>query len=528
MKKTVKTKVIYEKGNEESGDSHLNSNSLTKGPTRIRKRIVLGEKFDYGEKEKEKQNYILYVSGQGQEKTEIEEIEQIGGQQKKKEKIVEEKEIIDNYQYHETKNLKKNSKRKSTTHHERLSSPFERTKIKKYESYVAEPVQNKIKIVKKTNLVDKNLYSRNLKQKNKISNKYNPKTEIIKTQKEKISKIYETYKPAEKNVSTHIITNKEEKLKSLDEKSSSINNYQSKNIVKEEKKIENNEDNDINDNPIQEVNYEYKKEEEIIDNSPSYEKTIDIEGERKTETIKDGEYVVKITTIRRKKEHKNPKHAKRSHFENESKREEQIIESSYQKSERQKSGDHSKRRPFSARQKNKKKKDNISFGRSGIKVGQGKLSEQQSPIHNLYVRNLPEKRIYSKKYKGNTFYTENENSLNNIRNLSYLNSENLRGNRSYDDISKYYYYKKIENNQNFPRGDKKFGKSGFNRTMGRNFDYNYGMPYTNYKYYEEKNNEFNNYYEDNVNYWGEQEGMLREVYCPVHGRQIIRTSNYNY
>ena len=64
--------------------------------------------------------------------------------------------------------------------------------------------------------------------------------------------------------------------------------------------------------------------------------------------------------------------------------------------------------------------------------------------------------------------------------------------------------------------------------MGRNFDYNYGMPYTNYKYYEEKNNEFNNYYEDNDNYWGEQEGMLREVYCPVHGRQIIRTSNYNY
>ena len=44
---------------------------------RIRRRTILGEKFDYGEKIKEKQNYVYYVAGQGQEKKEIEEIEEL-------------------------------------------------------------------------------------------------------------------------------------------------------------------------------------------------------------------------------------------------------------------------------------------------------------------------------------------------------------------------------------------------------------------------------------------------------------------
>ena len=135
MKRSKVTKTIV----KDSRDSHYGMRSSLRGSGRVRKRTILGEKFDYGEKVKEKRNYIMYVSGQGQEKQEIQEIEEIPPPQKPKEKIIEEKEIIDNYQYHETKNLSNKKSKHSTTYHERLSTPFERTTIRRYESYTSEP-----------------------------------------------------------------------------------------------------------------------------------------------------------------------------------------------------------------------------------------------------------------------------------------------------------------------------------------------------------------------------------------------------
>ena len=99
MSKTVKPKNIYQPYKGEREGAHFGTRGSLRSSGRIRKRIILGEKFDYGEKTKEKQNYVLYESGQGQEKKEIEEMEQIYGVPKKHEKIVEEKEIIDNYHY---------------------------------------------------------------------------------------------------------------------------------------------------------------------------------------------------------------------------------------------------------------------------------------------------------------------------------------------------------------------------------------------------------------------------------------------
>ena len=163
MRKTVKTKIIYDSSKVEPAGSHYGTRGSLRGSGRIRKRIILGDKFDYGEKAKEKKNYVLYVSGQGQEKKEIEEMEQLAGKTKKNEKIVEEKEIIDNYQYHETKDIKKKHRKDTLTHHERLCSPFERTKIKKYTSYTSEPLQSGYKIIKTTDLVNKKDYSRNYK-----------------------------------------------------------------------------------------------------------------------------------------------------------------------------------------------------------------------------------------------------------------------------------------------------------------------------------------------------------------------------
>ena len=162
MPKTVKNQTIYETGEKEPRFTHHCSNNTMRSSGRIRRRIILGEKFDYGEKAKEKENYVLYVAGQGQEKKEIEEMEQFAGKQKKQEKIVEEKEIIDNYQYHETKDIKKKHKQNAETHHQRLCSPFERTKIRKFSSYTTEPIQSGYKVIKTIDLVNKNDYSRNL------------------------------------------------------------------------------------------------------------------------------------------------------------------------------------------------------------------------------------------------------------------------------------------------------------------------------------------------------------------------------
>ena len=107
MIKTVKKETKYNPANGDASGQYHSGNSLH-ASGRVRRRTILGEKFDYGEKIKEKQNYVLYQAGQGQEKKEIEEIEELSNQVNKKEKIIEKKEIIDNYQYHETKDIKKN------------------------------------------------------------------------------------------------------------------------------------------------------------------------------------------------------------------------------------------------------------------------------------------------------------------------------------------------------------------------------------------------------------------------------------
>ena len=158
MIKTVKKKSIYDSTSKDhSTPSYLKGSAQSSG--RVRIRTILGEKFDYGEKIKEKDNYVLYKAGQGQEKKEIEEIEELPMNGGKKERIVEQKQIIDNYQYHETKEIKNKHARNSQTQHKRLCDPFERTMFKKYSSSTSEPRKGGYKIIRTTNIVDKNDYS---------------------------------------------------------------------------------------------------------------------------------------------------------------------------------------------------------------------------------------------------------------------------------------------------------------------------------------------------------------------------------
>ena len=166
--------------------------------SRVWKKTILGEKFEYSEKLKEKKNYVLYVSGTGHERKQIEEIEEVEKPEPPKEKVVEIHQIIDNYGYHETKNVKKvDKRRKSITHHERLSTPFERTTLKKFSSFSTEP--QKLRYVSTTTTIEpKRIETINtnritgLKQYNSFTTKQQKNRSVI------VPKVYETYKPSTK------------------------------------------------------------------------------------------------------------------------------------------------------------------------------------------------------------------------------------------------------------------------------------------------------------------------------------------
>ena len=154
---------------------------------KIWKKTVLGDKFEFSKKLKEKPNYILYTSGMGHEKKEIQEIEQIP-QPLEKGKIVEERQLIDNYEYHETKNIKKNKNPRvaSITHHARLSAPFERKTVIEYSANTSQ--QNQPKILS-TITVKKEQYNPGKSPYSSLTTRADKNKTIIPP------KLFETYKP---------------------------------------------------------------------------------------------------------------------------------------------------------------------------------------------------------------------------------------------------------------------------------------------------------------------------------------------
>ena len=273
-----------------SGQSGLR-HSL-RGSGKVWKKTVLGKKFEFAEKLKEKKNYIMYRSGMGHEKNVIEEIEQIP--QPEKEKIIEERQIIDNYEYHETKNLKKKKdpRRLSITVHQRLSSPFERTVLKKYSSSTSKQ-QPKSYItsatIKKTNYggATDNL------------NKYNSFT--AKQDKNKTvapSKLYETYKPS-KNTSSYTQTKTTTTIKTQNKApvKTTVNQYQIKTITSSGKsQTNNNKYIDRRGNPPK---YAPKNALKNKYNRPETEPNFVGEEQTKTETTQDGDYLIKVTTTKK-------------------------------------------------------------------------------------------------------------------------------------------------------------------------------------------------------------------------------------
>jgi len=228
----------------------------------------------------------------GHEKKQIEEIEETKKVELPKEKVVEVRQIIDNYGYHETKNVKtKNPKRLSITHHERLSTPFERTTLKKFSSYTTDP---KARGYVSTS-VQKTRYDTEPTVKTTTINQYNSMTS--KQQKNKTivpPKLYETYKPAKTQITktTRTIKTENKAPNNISQTRNKITNQTQ--ITKTKTEITKYGDRRGNQN-IQNIQTNKMK----IENKYKRPSPADLGiNQTKTETHQDGEYIIKVTTTR--------------------------------------------------------------------------------------------------------------------------------------------------------------------------------------------------------------------------------------
>ena len=202
-----------------------------RGSGRIKKSIVQGNKFEFAEKLREKRNYILFVSGMGHETKEIEEINDFVPQAAPLDQFIEEREIIDNYNYIETKNLKKPPKKKSNYSSWKIEYTNWKKTIKKFSSHT----QSQPKSYAKTKTVKTTRFGKTLDVEE--INPYSSFT--LKTEKNNSfapTNLYETYKPNKNSLSL----NKPLRTIPTDDKilpNSPTDTYQNKTITQTEKRI---------------------------------------------------------------------------------------------------------------------------------------------------------------------------------------------------------------------------------------------------------------------------------------------------
>ena len=605
MIKTVKKQTIYD-----SSPIDTSIQSYTKGSIqasgRIRRRTILGEKFDYGEKIKEKQNYVLYMAGQGQEKKEIEEIEELPTDGKK-ERIVEQKQIIDNYQYHETKDIKKKHARNSQTQHKRLCDPFERTMIKKYSSYTSEPRKGGYKVIRTTNIVDKNDYSKDffLNNKNGIKTQLNSYT--AKAQRSSNSRRVESYSNMSNSSSTNDsckITNRSTNITQINRSRRPISNGRKiNNFSQYERKkvngIEKAENYNITHDkkkqnllPQNTIKYKYDKDNDTVprtNNNTCNRIPINISKYSKPNTrfnspsnrIQNNHVIKLDSQINKAKEkelYEGPKY--------------QLIGKDLPKDKpRPKTVSHSRTRSNRVRNHQIKqssaveKKGYIPFGGKGYKVGGAPVQIPRPNNNRSRIPKPNEDRYSSIRVERTTSYTEtshrssgnmshnfnNYSTLNNTSNIHGLNnvqksSSNTNNNkpRPRRNINSKNYQRPTQVNKYVEKKENKFpgkgirvGSSGINKSELIS-EMNNNISYAEYKKFEPDNmdvleisgkkNEIVKCFEQSLCFQGEQNGidrsfekrleenlcfrpeneeLFKEIFCPVHGRQLIRVSDFN-
>ena len=609
MIKTVKKKTVFDTASIDTSSQSYKKGSI-QASGRIRRRTILGEKFDYGEKIKEKDNYVLYIAGQGQEKKEIEEIEELP-QGEKKERIVEQKQIIDNYQYHETKDIKKKHARNSQTQHKRLCDPFERTTVKKYSSYTSEPRKGGYKIIRTTNIVDKNDYTKDYLHSNKNTIKPHLNSYTARSQRSQDSRRIES----NSNMSNSSSTNDSCKISNTSNNSTNANKRNRRpmsnngriiNLSQYERKkvngIEHAENYNINNEkkkqnllPQNTIKYKYDKDKDTIPkpnnyacnripiNIPKYSRTNIRQNTSSNRVQKNHAIKLDSNSKPEKSLYEGPKY--------------QLIGKDLPKDKpRPKTVSRSRTRSTRSRTQQVKKQVNqyenkgyIPFGGHGTRVGGAPIHIPRP--HNTHRNRIPkptEDRYSSIRVERNTSYTETSqrsstNIIQNSNNFSTLNN-NSRSNitgmhdiqrpssnninksnaSSRRNINTKNYQRTAKHNQKIEINDNKFpgkgtrvGSSGINKSELIS-EMNNNIEYIEYKKFEEdkmdileisgkKNenikcfeqslcfqaeqngmqNDYEKTLEENLCYRGEREGMYKEIFCPVHGRRLIRIDDYS-
>ena len=610
MIKTVKKKTVYDKASIDTTNQSYQKGSI-QASGRVRRRTILGEKFDYGEKIKEKDNYVLYIAGQGQEKKEIEEIEELP-QNGKNERIVEQKQIIDNYQYHETKDIKKKHARNSQTKHKRLCDPFERTTVKKYSSYTSEPRKGGYKIIRTTNIVDKNDYTKDYLHTNKNNIRTHLNSYTARTQHSQNSRRVES----NSNMSNSSSTNDSCKISNTSKNSTYVNNRNRRpmsnngrisNFSQYERKkvngIEKVENYNINNDkrkqnlmPQNTIKYKYDKDTDTIPKSnnnacnripiniPKYSRT-NIRQNTSLNRLEKKNVIKLDSKIKPEKSlYEGPKYQLIGKDLPKDKPRPQTVSHSRNRSSR------TRKQQVKQQVKQYENKGYIPFGGHGTKVG-------GAPIHiprpnNTHRNRIPkpnEDRYSSIRVERNTSYTEasqrsSGNITQNVNNYNYnystINNNSRSNIRSMRDFQRPPSSNSVSNNNSnrrinsrkkmqrttktietydnkFPGKGTRVGSSGINKSeliseMNNNIEYvEYkkfeqdkmdileisGKKNENVKCFEqslcfqaEQNGMQNSYektVEENLCYRGENEGMFKEIFCPVHGRRLIRIDEFN-
>ena len=610
MIKTVKKKTVYDTASIDTTNQSYQKGSIH-ASGRVRRRTILGEKFDYGEKIKEKDNYVLYIAGQGQEKKEIEEIEELP-QNGKNERIVEQKQIIDNYQYHETKDIKKKHARNSQTKHKRLCDPFERTTVKKYSSYTSEPRKGGYKIIRTTNIVDKNDYTKDYLHTNKNNIRTHLNSYTARTQHSQNSRRVES----NSNMSNSSSTNDSCKISNTSKNSTYVNNRNRRpmsnngrisNFSQYERKkvngIEKVENYNINNDkrkqnlmPQNTIKYKYDKDTDTIPKSnnnacnripiniPKYSRT-NIRQNTSLNRLEKKNVIKLDSKIKPEKSlYEGPKYQLIGKDLPKDKPRPQTVSHSRNRSSR------TRKQQVKQQVKQYENKGYIPFGGHGTKVG-------GAPIHiprpnNTHRNRIPkpnEDRYSSIRVERNTSYTEasqrsSGNITQNVNNYNYnystINNNSRSNIKSMRDFQRPPSSNSVSNNNSnrrinsrkkmqrttktietydnkFPGKGTRVGSSGINKSeliseMNNNIEYvEYkkfeqdkmdileisGKKNENVKCFEqslcfqaEQNGMQNSYektVEENLCYRGENEGMFKEIFCPVHGRRLIRIDEFN-
>ena len=602
MIKTVKKQSVYESSKGKPSIEYHTGNPIHSSG-RVRRRTILGEKFDYGEKIKEKQNYVLYMAGQGQEKKEIEEIEELPTNVDKKERIVEKREIIDNYQYHETKDIKKKHARNSQTQHKRLCDPFERTTYKKYSSYTSEPKEGGYKVIRTTNIVDKNDYSRDYLHWNKNYNKsklntYTPHTRIGNNSRRVESNsnlsisqsTNESYKPPQIKKNTQTVNLNKIPI-SNNSRITNFSQYERKKV----NGIERTENYRINQEkkkqdllPQKVINYKFNEDSNTVQRSKNYtsnriqinvqkynttnnKRNSSINRVQNNHSIKYNSNISKEKTL-----YEGPKY--------------QLLGKDLPQGKSRPRSMNNSRNNSIRRQQHEisvEKKGYIPFGGKGTKVGGSPVHIPRPSYNRNKIPKPSEERYSSIRVERNTSYTEttNRSSANissNYNNYSTINSNTRsmrdvqRGNarsvannnnarrnintRNYQKSSRQ--TRKVQNYDNrFPGKGTRVGSSSINGINRSELisEQNNNISYAEYKKYEqnmenqdnllipgkrsenqkcfeqslcfqgEQNDmqrDYKQVVEENLCYRGENEGLYKEILCPVHGRQLIRITDF--